>query len=176
MLCIEPGSELEMFTVISIAILFYDYFLTLGREVDYIWKKKLSFVSILFYCYRYAAILSWPAIFFVTRPPLSWASHSLVSSIAYVTFRFIGCSFLLNNRGEYSPIEAHLQDQWHHRCNVALGFAAALNLIIMVSSNGEFVLKVAPLSPSNAEPQYFPPCGYMLYVIARNWSCSGCSF
>ncbi|EPT03613.1 hypothetical protein FOMPIDRAFT_1105482, partial [Fomitopsis schrenkii] len=70
------------------AILFYDYFLTLGREVDYIWKKKLSFVSILFYCYRYAAILSWPAIFFVTRPPLSWASHSLVSSIAYVTFLF----------------------------------------------------------------------------------------
>ncbi|PCH35245.1 hypothetical protein WOLCODRAFT_79680, partial [Wolfiporia cocos MD-104 SS10] len=38
------------------ALCFYDYFLTLDREIHFIWKTKISFSIVLFYCYRYAAL------------------------------------------------------------------------------------------------------------------------
>ncbi|KAF9812165.1 hypothetical protein IEO21_06341 [Rhodonia placenta] len=36
----------------------YDYFLTLQQEIDFIWSGRLTFANILFYCFRYPAILN----------------------------------------------------------------------------------------------------------------------
>ncbi|KAI0729807.1 hypothetical protein C8Q72DRAFT_777325 [Fomitopsis betulina] len=53
------------------ALCCYDYCLTLGREVDLIWRGRLSLASVLFYVLRYSALLdtvlvmlgylSWPS-------------------------------------------------------------------------------------------------------------------
>ncbi|EED85644.1 predicted protein [Postia placenta Mad-698-R] len=36
----------------------YDYCLTLQQEIDFIWSGRLTFANILFYCFRYPAILN----------------------------------------------------------------------------------------------------------------------
>ncbi|EPT03615.1 hypothetical protein FOMPIDRAFT_1115738, partial [Fomitopsis schrenkii] len=59
----------------------YDYCLTLSREVHYVWNKRLSFISTLFYLFRYSVLLSVGPVMLITRPPLSWqAPHHVIFS------------------------------------------------------------------------------------------------
>ncbi|KAI0777519.1 hypothetical protein BD413DRAFT_181425 [Trametes elegans] len=43
----------EYFSISARALFLWDYFVTLDREVEYIWKKRLSAASILFILNRY---------------------------------------------------------------------------------------------------------------------------
>lgn len=42
---------------ISTALLFYDYFLTLDREIRCVWRSKFSGVTVLFLLNRYVTLL-----------------------------------------------------------------------------------------------------------------------
>lgn len=55
----------------AVALCCYDWFLTLDREVESIWKTEQSLVTILFYGIRYPAILN-TVIELLTR--ISWPS------------------------------------------------------------------------------------------------------
>lgn len=56
------------------ALLFYDYCLTLGTEIEYFWKRaRVSAVSTLFVLNRYLTLLGQMPIiveYFVLLPPL----------------------------------------------------------------------------------------------------------
>ena len=41
-----------------LAILYYDYFLTLPQEIERYWKARMSWGAFLFYANRYLAILA----------------------------------------------------------------------------------------------------------------------
>ncbi|KAF9469555.1 hypothetical protein BDZ94DRAFT_1242693 [Collybia nuda] len=43
--------------VLAVSILFYDHFITLGREIEYIWKRPKSISSYYFFLNRYTALL-----------------------------------------------------------------------------------------------------------------------
>jgi len=55
------------------ALYCYDYFLTLDREVKYVWQARRSFANILFYSYRYSAFLN-TALELLTRIAWPWQS------------------------------------------------------------------------------------------------------
>ncbi|KAL6302675.1 hypothetical protein BKA93DRAFT_383275 [Sparassis latifolia] len=56
----------------AIALLLYDFGLTFDREVQYIWRSKLSLPSLLFYTIRYSTILNAvPEIMELTHSGLS---------------------------------------------------------------------------------------------------------
>ncbi|KZT73120.1 hypothetical protein DAEQUDRAFT_800096 [Daedalea quercina L-15889] len=57
------------------AIVFHDYFLTLDREVSYIWTVKQSFVTMLFYGFRYAALLNIIPMLLIRMSLLSLQSN-----------------------------------------------------------------------------------------------------
>ncbi len=44
-------------TILCTALLFYDYFMTLGDEFRCVWKRKFSGVSVLFFVARYSTLL-----------------------------------------------------------------------------------------------------------------------
>ncbi|EPS93452.1 hypothetical protein FOMPIDRAFT_1136111 [Fomitopsis schrenkii] len=57
-------------------IAWYEYCLTFSREVQYVWRKRLSFISVLFYLLRYSVLLGTAPLVLITRPSLSWqAAH-----------------------------------------------------------------------------------------------------
>ena len=63
------------------AVAWYDYCLTFSREVHYVWRKRLTFISTLFYLFRYSVLLSVIPVIFITRPPLGWqAPNAQVST------------------------------------------------------------------------------------------------
>ncbi|KIJ46419.1 hypothetical protein M422DRAFT_250014 [Sphaerobolus stellatus SS14] len=45
-------------TVVSLALLLYDYFLTLGQEIDLVWKRRFSWGKVLFFIIRYFGIFA----------------------------------------------------------------------------------------------------------------------
>ncbi|KAI0651716.1 hypothetical protein C8Q79DRAFT_922389 [Trametes meyenii] len=51
-----------MLTLGSATVICYDYALTLHREIRFVWKHRLSAVSVLFYVTRYAAIVAAVAL------------------------------------------------------------------------------------------------------------------
>ena len=77
------------------AILYYDYTLTLGDEIDYFWNTaKMSLVSTLFVLNRYLGLLGpIPVIveFFMTLPPLVSIISIAVggSTLSYLVQRFV---------------------------------------------------------------------------------------
>ena len=77
------------------AILYYDYTLTLGDEIDYFWNTaKMSLVSTLFVLNRYLGLLGpIPVIveFFMTLPPLVSVISIAVggSTLSYLVQRFV---------------------------------------------------------------------------------------
>lgn len=42
--------------IIVIALLYYDYILTFGMEVEYIWRQRFRFSTVLYICCRYALV------------------------------------------------------------------------------------------------------------------------
>ncbi|PCH35259.1 hypothetical protein WOLCODRAFT_139831 [Wolfiporia cocos MD-104 SS10] len=57
------------------ALLCYEYFLTLGREIQYVWKVNCSFASVLFYTWRYSVLLCvLPATLDLVHPA-SWQTN-----------------------------------------------------------------------------------------------------
>ncbi|KIJ34971.1 hypothetical protein M422DRAFT_181524, partial [Sphaerobolus stellatus SS14] len=40
----------------SLALLYYDYFLTFGQEVRYIWKRKVGVTTLMYICCRYSLV------------------------------------------------------------------------------------------------------------------------
>ncbi|KAI0033713.1 hypothetical protein K488DRAFT_84667 [Vararia minispora EC-137] len=50
----------------SIVVLYYDYFLTLPREIEYVWSRGFTRVSILFYLNRYPSMIFEIAAFIFT--------------------------------------------------------------------------------------------------------------
>ena len=53
----------------SIALVTYDYFLTLDREIAYVWRAKQSLATLSFYGFRYPALFNITIILFIR---LSW--------------------------------------------------------------------------------------------------------
>ncbi|KLO14338.1 hypothetical protein SCHPADRAFT_814660, partial [Schizopora paradoxa] len=53
-----------------LACLYYDHLVTFPQEVEEFWKRKISFVSILFFVNRYATALGYiPIIYFIFWSP-----------------------------------------------------------------------------------------------------------
>lgn len=52
-----------------VALVTYDYFLTLGREAAYVWRAKQTLATISFYGFRYPALFSLPVTLLIR---LSW--------------------------------------------------------------------------------------------------------
>ena len=44
-------------SLIRIVLILYDYFITLGAEVELFWKKKISRASVLFFLNRYLVLV-----------------------------------------------------------------------------------------------------------------------
>lgn len=51
----------------SLALLYYDYFLTWAREVKYFWRKKISLSTLLYICCRYSLLANVIYIFALGR-------------------------------------------------------------------------------------------------------------
>ena len=47
----------------NVALLFYDYLLTLSTELKVIWGREFSGVTVLFFLVRYSALISKPLLF-----------------------------------------------------------------------------------------------------------------
>jgi hypothetical protein len=54
----------------------YDYLLTFSDEVNWVWRKSVTPVSILFYITRYLPFFDTIALFFCTRPFLDGVSSA----------------------------------------------------------------------------------------------------
>ncbi|EFI27848.1 hypothetical protein CC1G_14341 [Coprinopsis cinerea okayama7 len=40
----------------SLTLVYYDYLLTLGREVQYVWRRKFHVLTVIFFFCRYSTI------------------------------------------------------------------------------------------------------------------------
>lgn len=60
----------------AITVVAYDYCLTIGGEVQYIWRTTTSFVNILFYAHRYCALCGIVLIILDWVQPESWLTGS----------------------------------------------------------------------------------------------------
>ncbi|KLO05185.1 hypothetical protein SCHPADRAFT_733824 [Schizopora paradoxa] len=60
----------QYYTTSAIVLFYYEYLLTLDREVRLVWKRRFSSLSILFLCLRYTTFLAYiPTLLFVVNPP-----------------------------------------------------------------------------------------------------------
>ncbi|EJC99205.1 uncharacterized protein FOMMEDRAFT_31296 [Fomitiporia mediterranea MF3/22] len=66
-------------TAVALTILYYDYFLTLGREIRLIWRKKSNLVAIVFFLNRYVSILGSVPIILQTYA--NWSKDVIVAVI-----------------------------------------------------------------------------------------------
>ncbi|KZT03750.1 uncharacterized protein LAESUDRAFT_728771 [Laetiporus sulphureus 93-53] len=87
----------------GIAVLFYDYFLTLDREIQYVWRKKLRPVDALFFVCRYSQLLTTIPIILNWALPPGWrgdaiksdASCAIVTRVQVVLNLLVMCSAAL---------------------------------------------------------------------------------
>ncbi|KIJ34945.1 hypothetical protein M422DRAFT_233136 [Sphaerobolus stellatus SS14] len=62
------------------ALLYYDYFLTFGQEVRYIWKRKFGVTTLMYICCRYSLVANVIYTLAVTNK-----LHSLRKQLKYIT-------------------------------------------------------------------------------------------
>ncbi|KAF8530550.1 hypothetical protein BU17DRAFT_60259 [Hysterangium stoloniferum] len=55
--------------VVSVTVLLYDYFLTIGAEIDFIWPIPWSLGKVLFYATKYPALLDSTFLLYTTVAP-----------------------------------------------------------------------------------------------------------
>jgi len=61
---------LQCYTIASITFLYYDHLITFPQELRKIWKRRLSFLNILFIINRYTTCLGYiPIVYFIFRSP-----------------------------------------------------------------------------------------------------------
>ncbi|KAJ2914838.1 hypothetical protein MD484_g5583, partial [Candolleomyces efflorescens] len=55
---VDPQVQLVQFCIqySSLALLYYDYFLTLEREILYVWKRPFHILTIMYFLCRYALV------------------------------------------------------------------------------------------------------------------------
>ncbi|KAI0729310.1 hypothetical protein C8Q72DRAFT_310615 [Fomitopsis betulina] len=53
-------------------VAWYDYCLTFSRELIYVWRKKISLISILFCLFRYSVLLSAIPVILILKTPPIW--------------------------------------------------------------------------------------------------------
>jgi len=60
----------QYYTTAAIALFYYEYLITVSREVRFAWRKRLSAVSVLFLLLRYITLFAYvPTLLFVTSAP-----------------------------------------------------------------------------------------------------------
>jgi len=61
---------LQLYTVASITVLYYDHIITFSEEVGKIWNRKISFINTLFIINRYITSLGYiPIAYFMFHSP-----------------------------------------------------------------------------------------------------------
>jgi len=84
----EEIFALQLYTVASITILFYDHILTFSDEIHKIWNRKHSFISTLFIINRYTTSLGYiPITYFIFHSPPDPAMY--VADLKLADSRFI---------------------------------------------------------------------------------------
>ncbi|PCH35337.1 hypothetical protein WOLCODRAFT_145771 [Wolfiporia cocos MD-104 SS10] len=76
----SPIVQAYIFDWLNVAVavsICYDYGLTLGHEIEYVWKSQWSFVNILFYTFRYSAMLSTIPIILDVAHPTDWQNSDV---------------------------------------------------------------------------------------------------
>ncbi|KAI1794503.1 hypothetical protein LXA43DRAFT_995301 [Ganoderma leucocontextum] len=97
----------NMLAIIAWSLLFYDYCLTLGIEIEHFWKRaRVSAVSTLFVLNRYLSLLGQIPIiveYFVILPPLLQMYHQFYAILnqAIVGLILIFRTYALYNRNKY---------------------------------------------------------------------------
>ncbi|KIJ36469.1 hypothetical protein M422DRAFT_179429, partial [Sphaerobolus stellatus SS14] len=61
-------------------LLYYDYFLTFGQEVRYIWKRKFGVTTLMYICCRYSLVANMIYTLAITDK-----LHSLRKQLKYIT-------------------------------------------------------------------------------------------
>ncbi|EIN07028.1 hypothetical protein PUNSTDRAFT_144600 [Punctularia strigosozonata HHB-11173 SS5] len=54
----------DCYKLAAITFLYYDYFITFDDEVEYFWKRKMSYISALFFANRYFALGAYAAVLY----------------------------------------------------------------------------------------------------------------
>ncbi|KLO06200.1 hypothetical protein SCHPADRAFT_946293 [Schizopora paradoxa] len=81
---------LQCYTVASITILYYDHLITFPAEFRKIWKRRLSFLNILFITNRYATFFGYiPIIYFVFHSPNNAADQLALKKFERVLMALI---------------------------------------------------------------------------------------
>ncbi|PIL24131.1 hypothetical protein GSI_13883 [Ganoderma sinense ZZ0214-1] len=98
----------NMLAIIAWSLLFYDYCLTLGTEIEHFWKRaRFSAVSTLFVLNRYLTLLGQIPIiveYFVILPPMRYHQFYAVFNQAIVGLILIFRTYALYNRNKYMMI------------------------------------------------------------------------
>ncbi|KAF9458375.1 hypothetical protein BDZ94DRAFT_1270771, partial [Collybia nuda] len=86
--------------VFAVSILFYDHVITLGREIEFVWRRPKSTSSYCFFLNRYSALSSNVAVMvlgFTSLPYQSCRRYNIARQILLIINQLIIC-FLLSMR------------------------------------------------------------------------------
>jgi len=113
------------------ALCCYDFCLTFGREVQFVWHAKQSMATLLFYCFRYPALLNTIFVVLGYLPWLNWQTTQ--SCVIIVIFEMAGDILILTSSARTSIcsvsiflLRAQYKTQYLPRC-VSMQFRTNVN-------------------------------------------------
>ncbi|RPD53982.1 hypothetical protein L227DRAFT_580888 [Lentinus tigrinus ALCF2SS1-6] len=140
------------FCVIAIiALLTYEWVITLGREVDLFWRDKISIAQVLFLMNRYVPIVYIAASFAGgTATDDASCNASVLASIALVELQYVPWALFSSLR-----VYAICGRRWYLAAPVLLfaGFPIVLNLLHYHWEHGELVPVLGCQSVSTVPPR-----------------------
>lgn len=139
----------------------YDYFLTLQQEIDFIWSGRLTFANILFYCFRYPAILN---TIFVVLGYVPWPGWQTTRSCTIIIrFEMAGDVLILTSSALFTAMRVYALSG---RSKILFGIVLTLGLVAPVISTYTFAVSYPILQV--VTPTYQSCDIYARYTV-NNW-------
>ncbi|PCH40419.1 hypothetical protein WOLCODRAFT_136864 [Wolfiporia cocos MD-104 SS10] len=129
------GFVVNACSLVSSVLIFYDHLLTMSREVDYIWRAKMTMSTIVFYGSRYAALTY--GVFGISQI-FSWNNYA--SCVAMNLIPQILMMVLLLMWTTFSAIRAYAISGHNPYATVCVGLLALVSLscIMYIVANLRF--------------------------------------
>jgi len=133
-----------------LALLFYDYLLTLGREIEYIWAGQFSLPSMLFYIVRYSAIINTICMLAEMYP---WSGLNEHSCSVYTAIDMLTTVLLLIGTALFAAMRVY-----------AL-FARRLCILLMISTLGLVAPAISLYTFTHTVTVYSSnSCGFTVHI------------
>ncbi|KAH9836399.1 uncharacterized protein C8Q71DRAFT_708529, partial [Rhodofomes roseus] len=142
----------------------YDYCLTFASEVKYVWSRKLSLASALFYAFRYLAVFN---TIFVALGYFHWPSwqSTLRSCVIVIRLEMAGDVLILSASAQFAVFTALRIYALVHGNMYLFATTLGLGLIAPIISTYTFVNSQPILAQITPSYQF---C-YIQDAFATNW-------